>query len=409
MKKVTIHAVIVKSKVLNDGSHKVRLSVSHNSQTRYITTEILVPSEKNVRKGEIVGLPNANALNRKIRGRINELYDLCDNIIGIEHLSCAELVSVLEDGGLRTPTTFEEVAEEWLKAKIDIKDTSVSRYELCINTFKAYIGEGFVLQTLTPTKVNSFLSHLKKKGLASSTINMRMSVIRNIVRFATNKRGYFRYNVDPFADYTCSRHSERMVSLSVDELRAFRDYRFPSRHMQFVQAYFMLSFYLCGMNVCDMLNVDLSKDYVKFKRIKTENRISSESWTIFSIPKEAKMLQKSGKLSLCKLNPKSGAQTKSLSHRMQYYLDTMRKLSIPSCDRLIYYSARKTFSQISAELGFSDAIIEYCIGDQHTITKSIDYYRHVTKSMADSAIRIVLDYVASDKDIKTFKKERGLL
>lgn len=404
MKKVSIHPVIVKSKSLTDGSHRVRLSIAHNSATRYIPLSIIVPSEKNLKKGEVVGLPNAAALNRKIRSKINEFYDICDNISGIEFISCSELVDVLTSGGLKSNFTFEDVSKEWLDSKVSISESSIDVYNVCIRSFSNFAGESYNLSLLTPSYVNKYYAYLKNKGLSSSTINDRIGVLRCICNFATKKRLYFSYKIDPFADYIAPRKNVRKVNLSIDELRAFRDYKFIKKNHRYAQSFFMLSFYMCGMNTCDILQTDFSKPSVKFKRIKTANRINEDSWTEFSIPQEAKMLLKNGNISF-----KKKQSVNAITSKLQYSFDTMREMAIPTCPRLIYYSARKTFAQIAAELGFADSVIEYCIGDQHSASKPIDFYRRVTKEMADDAIRIIFDFVASDKDVRTFKKERGLL
>jgi len=67
-------------------------------------------------------------------------------------------------------------------------------------------------------------------------------------------------------------------------------------------------------------------------------------------------------------------------------------------DSLMYYSARKTFAQLANELMIKDSIIEYCLGDAVSDTgKTLSFYIKVNKAMADRAIRLVLDAVASDE------------
>jgi hypothetical protein len=56
------------------------------------------------------------------------------------------------------------------------------------------------------------------------------------------------------------------------------------------------------------------------------------------------------------------------------------------------------------ELGVSDAVIEYCLGDASSRSKAITYYRKVTMEMADREIRRVLDFVASNLSIDEYLK-----
>ena len=58
-----IFPVIVPAKVLKGGKHKIRISVSHNGETRYIVTDIIIDSEKEFKNGTIVKRFDAAALN----------------------------------------------------------------------------------------------------------------------------------------------------------------------------------------------------------------------------------------------------------------------------------------------------------------------------------------------------------
>ena len=49
----TFSLVIVPAKKLSDGTHKIRIRVAHNSDTRFITTEIVV-RENEFKNGKIV-------------------------------------------------------------------------------------------------------------------------------------------------------------------------------------------------------------------------------------------------------------------------------------------------------------------------------------------------------------------
>ena len=58
-----LNAVIVPAKVLKGGRHKVRISVAHNGETRYIVTDITIESLKEFKNGSIVKRPDAAILN----------------------------------------------------------------------------------------------------------------------------------------------------------------------------------------------------------------------------------------------------------------------------------------------------------------------------------------------------------
>jgi hypothetical protein len=62
-----ISAVIIPAKILKDGRHKVRISISHNGGVRYIITDIVINSENEFCNGWIVKRSDAAYLNTKLR------------------------------------------------------------------------------------------------------------------------------------------------------------------------------------------------------------------------------------------------------------------------------------------------------------------------------------------------------
>ena len=80
--------------------------------------------------------------------------------------------------------------------------------------------------------------------------------------------------------------------------------------------------------------------------------------------------------------------------KMHYFFDNnMRLLSeLTGIKNLIYYSARKSWSQHAFDLGISTSIIDFVLG--HRVDKggtSLYSYISVTPAMATKAVRQVLD------------------
>lgn len=399
MKQISIYPVIVKSKVLNDGTHRIRIAVSHNNATRYLLTRFVIPSPNNLKRGEVCGVPNSNVMNRNLRKRIDELYSLYDTIPHGEALTCSQIVEIFKDGGIEQPKTIGEILEEWISSKPNIKESSANLYRSGIRYFTEYMGEDYVISRLTPSVVNGYIRHLKK-SLNPTTITMKMGNLQSLVNFAV-QRGFVKFPIDPFIDYRKTPRIIREVTLNVSQLRKIRDARLDSLPLRTVRDYFMFSFYMCGMNFADFSTIDIRKDIVRFKRKKTENR--REEYTSFTMPREAREI---ADRSLEEDRLVLGAHYAPTSLHSIFYsqLPKLRESVIPDCERLIMYSARKTFAQICAELNVSDAVIEYCLGDAFSKSRPISYYRRVTMEMADREIRRVLDFVASDFSIDEYLK-----
>lgn len=76
----TLKLAIVPAKILSDGKHKVRISVSHNSQTRYIPTDCIIDDLSQFKEGQIVNRSDASYMNMKLRKKLIFYQETLDNI-----------------------------------------------------------------------------------------------------------------------------------------------------------------------------------------------------------------------------------------------------------------------------------------------------------------------------------------
>lgn len=402
---MNLRVVILPAKMLADGSHKVRIAISHKGNTRYFVTRFTVPSEKNLVNGNVVGIPNAAYINNQIRLKMNKIYTAFDSMEDSDYYTCSQLVSMIEDKISGTkPITLHQLGEEYIKVRRAVVATgTVYIYERGLSEIDAFFGTDFILPKLKVTDVSAFKEYLSKK-FNPTTTNLRLRVLNMITTYA-ERHNYIKYAVSPFTDVPLPHGNIRNCAISIEQLRCIRDMEFTNSRLDvcltFVRDIFMLSFYLCGMNLIDILSVDLRKDSVSFVRQKTKNRKTDGVKTEFSIQPEARkildrILDKDGNIrfkgKIMRYDPISCLFSRNLSTIADRCgIDT----------QFIFYSARKTFAQISNELMVKDSIIEYCIGDTVTSSKKIiGYYISVNQRMADKAIRKVFDAVASDKSIE---------
>lgn len=62
------------------------------------------------------------------------------------------------------------------------------------------------------------------------------------------------------------------LDLTIDELKTIRDMEIPKYNIGIVRDIFMLSYYLGGINLIDMLDIDFRKDRIEYYRRKTKNK-----------------------------------------------------------------------------------------------------------------------------------------
>lgn len=406
---MNLRVVVVPAKILADGTHKVRIAISHKGQTRYFVTRFIVPSPDNIINGQVVGVNNASYINQQLRIRMTKIYSICDQAEDIEYYTCSQLVQFIEDAEDNAgPKNIHEIGEKFLITRRNAyKEGTLRLYRDALTYFEMFFGSDFLLQRLTSDDLHRYELFLKEnRGLSQTTISIKMRNLHTVVNYAIRQK-FVVYEVSPYADYEDPQPTRRNCTITLEQLRMIRDIDLSGKRgaqIGTARDIFMLSFYLCGMNLQDIMAQDFRKKSVRFMRIKTETRKKIPTYTEFAIQPEARAildrLTKDGKLLIGHKRSCGAIQ------RILYdCLPRIAKLCNIDTD-FIYYSARKTFAQLANQLFIKDSIIEYCIGD--TVTQSrrvIGYYIHVTPQMADLAIRKVFDAVASDKSLEQLQIE----
>lgn len=83
----TLKLTLLKSKVLKDGKHKIRVAVCHKEETSYIITRFIIDSEAQFKNGQVVKRPDAAVMNKKLRNLLNEYQEIHSNIYLITQYS----------------------------------------------------------------------------------------------------------------------------------------------------------------------------------------------------------------------------------------------------------------------------------------------------------------------------------
>ena len=401
---MNLRVVVLPAKVLTDGTHRVRIAISHKGQTRYFMTRFVVPSPDNIVNGQVVGVNNASYINQQLRIRMSKIYSICDMAEDIEYFTCSQLVQFIE--GIEeknVPKTIHDIGERFLITRKNMyKEGTFKLYRDAIAHFEMFFGSDYLLQLLTSDDLHRFELFLKeRRGLAKTTISIKMRNMHTVINYAVRQK-FIKFEVSPYSDYEDPQPTRRNCAITLEQLRKIRDVDLSGeRGTQIGNArdIFMLSFYLCGMNLQDIMAQDFRKKNVRFMRIKTETRKKTPTYTEFAIQPEARAvldrLTKNGKLHI------GHERSCGAIQRILYScLPRVAKLCGIDTD-FIFYSARKTFAQLANQLFIKDSVIEYCIGDTVTQSKKvIGYYIQVTQKMADLAIRKVFDAVASDKTLE---------
>lgn len=384
----TLKLVIVPAKRLVNGKHKIRVALSHNSNTRYIPTDVII-SDGEFKDGMVVNRDDASHLNVKLRNILNYYQNIIDETMQLGSYTCSEVIKLLLKEHRYSNAKFSDAMKEYLEElKEEERHKSEKLYRLACESFIRECGDIF-LNMITEKDIKTFRRNLEKRHLSPTTVRIYMTLVKVVIHFA-EKRKMCKFEDNPFEDITPPSANVRELDLTIREIKAIRDLEAPKYNICVARDIFMLSYYLGGINLVDMLEVDFRKNYIEYYRQKTKNKKHGESKTAFSIQPEArdiinKYMKKNGKLVFGKYDT-FGKAYSVISRKMDELAELagIRK-------RVVFYSARKSFVQHGFDLGIALETLEYCIGQSMKTNRPIFNYVRVMRNHADKAMRQIFD------------------
>lgn len=402
----TLKLAILKDKPAKDGSLNIKIAIGHKSTTHHIATRFKIDNLSQFKNGQVVKRPDAAMINTKLRNLLNEYQEKLDSIKCISMYDCKQLREILinNTSAGQTASTFQAVANSYISELIeDGRENYAKLLERNARYFAEFTKGDFLLSEMTPQIIHNYDRFLRnKKGIGETTIGMMMSRTRTIINRA-KKAQLVKYDIEPFAYYSIKSSPVREVDITVENLIKIKDCSPKEKKLRVARDLFMLSFYLGGINLADLLEVDFrKKDKVEYIRKKARNLKQGEQRIVITIPDIAKpiisewMNNNTGKLNF--------GYKFTYSNFYRYLTRCLNALAdvLNINQKVVYYSARKTFAQFASELGIPDGVIDYCLGHSDKSKGVIRYYTKVKQKQAEIAISRVIDYVNNPDKYKDY-------
>ena len=390
----TFSIVIVPTKRLANGKHRIRIAVAHQAQTRYIATPFILDSISQLKKGRVVRHENAAQINLCLQRTINEYILILSSIKHANQLTCTQLIHSIQEEERKKYLTFDVIAKEFLSTlQSESRIKSYKLYKTAISHFNRFLKKehDIPLEQIRPSHIHQYQNFLEKKELSSTTVRIYLTLIKVILNYAI-KMDYIHYRVHPFAACILPSSRIRNLDLTVDELKSLRDVSLKEQNLLIVRDLFMLTYYLGGINLKDLLDYHFEENnlilsYIRHKTYRTKH---GENEIVFSIQPEAQQIISKYRTDkgFLKFGPyESYNKVYSLIYR--YLSRIAREAGITSS--ISYYSARKSFAQHGYNIGIQIETIEYCIGHSMKSNRPIGNYIRVMRSHADIAMRRIFD------------------
>lgn len=394
----TIKLAVLKHTKSKDGSYKIRISIGHRSETHYIVTSYSVNALSEFDNGIVVRVPNAHEINIKLRNLLNDYEERLERIDSPEDYTCKELRDLLKS--MRTHSskvTFKQVSEQYQKELIeDGRGSYAGMLQNSLRLFFEFTGGDVFLSEISTITISEFERWLKRKGVSQTYISMTLSMTRTIVNRAIRMQ-LVTYSVHPFTYWKRPADPERELDISVEDVRAIRDAQPRLKKQRIARDIFMLSYYLGGINLIDLLEIDFrGVSVLEYTRHKSRNMKLSDKRISFTLQPEAKELiskwmnRNTGRLDFgYKFSYKN-----FLAYITRSIKSLAKDIDIQDYRKVCYYTARKSFVQHGFDLGISLEVLEYCIGQSVKNNRPIFNYLKIMRKHADVAFRQILDNLA---------------
>lgn len=379
-----------------DGTYNVKIRVTHLQRVHYIATSLFVTDADLTKSKKIKNvrvLEECERLVSTMRSRCNEKATV------LSQLSLEEVVALSTSEGKEWRLDFPTFCfEHARRLREEGRGGTATLYEQAVKRLQKYIGRPAIdINEITVERLSGWYRYLQHEIPATAANYFRLlahcfAEAKNI--YNDEDAGIVRIPRSPFGRVRIEkapRSEKKAVSASV--IKALIDYSGKFRDTVDI---FLLSFYLCGVNLADLYEMrEPVEGFITYRRKKTRRRSEENSEVKLKLQPEAlEIIEKykgTGGL-LLDLGPSVRKLNVKINYRLKVLAQT---LGLPS---LTYYSARHTWATIAVnECGVDKYTVHEALAHSTKGLGITDVYIKRDFTRIDIANRKVIDYVKSQK------------
>ena len=393
-----------------DGKGSIVITIYHNRTTAMIPTGVRVsPNEwDGYHVSRVVGCDSINARLSDKKTKVDKAIARLSIEDGFEAMTAPQVKKAIVQKAVRYQRRLvSDLFAEYLT--LDIKEGTKEIYRTTLSKVLSFGGKNLKMEDINLKWIHQFERFLAKtQGVNGRAIYLRS--LRAVCNYALHTKAISEY---PFANFSIKQEPTKKRSVSVELFRKFLDYPAPP-HLQRYRDYFLLMFYLIGINSKDLLLVrkeSVVGDRLEYIREKTHKKYS------IKIEPEAKELLKryEGKGYLLEAMDRC-KHYKSFAREINDGLKEIGDVSwelVPDPDDLFgtphliktvkpvipeitTYYARHCWATFAHEAGVSLDIISQALGHSSGNRTTLIYVKF-DQEKVDGANRTVIDYLHSSQ------------
>ena len=389
-----------------DGKGSIVITIYHNRTTAMIPTGIrLAPNEWD--GNHVIRVSGCDAINARLAEKISSV-DRSIAFLSIddkfESITAPQIKHAITEKKVVQPIHLvSDLFAEYLST--DIKEGTKEIYRATLTKVLAFGGKALKMEDINLKWLHRFEMFLAKtQGVNGRAIYLRS--LRAVCNYALHTNVISSY---PFQNFSIRQEPTRKRSVSVELFRKFLDYPASGRNAMF-RDYFLLMFYLIGINSKDLLLArkgNLVNGRLEYIREKTHKKYS------IRIEPEAEELLKRYKGSDYLLRAMDGCKHyKSFAHEMNDHLKMIGEEVVemvpdpedlfgtprliktvkPVIPGISTYFARHCWATFAYEAGVPLDVISQALGHSSGNRTTLIYVKF-NQQAVDAANRKVIDFV----------------
>lgn len=411
-------------KLDKDGKGRLYMAVYNLGSTGMIPTGVALMRGE-FANGRVVKVPLADKLTKMLKEKMVRVQlaieELALNVdvdsmkgVDLKRAALKYLTNNLKQTngkGWGQTGTFEKFANRFV-ARIKNERTK-GVYEFTVKK----VGKFCDIESLTFEDIDvGWLKDFEAWMEETCGVNARGIHLRNVRALfnAAIDEGVVGAEVYPFRRFKIKKEETMKRSLTVQDLRRLRDYPCEKWQRVYVDM-FMLSFYLCGINMVDLVALPKIKrgSLIEFRRSKTgvpcRMKVPDVAWEIIDRYGGRDRLVSFGEdccsveawhnrlhrmnMALQKIGPSSYTYVKAKGRGRNM---KRKKVYVSLFPELTSYWARHTWATLAAEMDVPDAVIDAALGHRSPYPMADIYIRRNYKKV-DEAVDKVIAYL-NNKD-----------
>ncbi len=378
------------------GLYPIQFLLSSKGKVTTIGTGVNIRPEHwngEVNKAVLPKCPNARAINESIESLFFKYTNTLRNLENDGKLvgkNVAEIKKLLVE--VRSGSSKESLTDyfsRYAESRRTEKSREVYRYTL--KTIRAFDNEEVPFEKVNVIWLKAFDAHLEKQGVGINTRAIHFRNLRAVFNSAINE-DLIGLEYYPFRKFKIASSRKDKEALTEEQLQRLIAYDTPYPFRRTARDLFLLSFYMCGMNLVDLYHLDrLREGRAHFVRTKTSGK-NINPVSILVQPEAAEIIARYAGAEHVLRFIEERATYDTFIHQVQRALRHIAKeLGI---EGLTFYWARYTWATLADKLGISEKEISKGLGHVDTSIAG-KFYISYDWTKVDRANRTVLDYIKS--------------